>query len=321
LIGITSNQYYHKPKTGKRGRKPSLTTPMDEGLIKTNEEVVNRIIEINTESKDINYGYQKMTRQLQFEGFIINHKKVERLMKSQGLLQIVKKDRSNKKYVKFRKANSESELEILEIDIKFKRVSTRMAYIMTIIDTFTREVLYWTAGYNMKKHQVKEAWEYVIAEHIQPYGRKKKGFKVEVRSDNGKQFESTMVREYLLENELNQVFTHPYTPEENGHIESFHAILGASIEDEEFGNLNHLISRLKSFYSTYNNNRIHGSICNLSPVIFKLLWRDNKVSLVKDKTKNAIRFKLKMNMNEVNKYHKSKKIEKNDIGQWELERA
>jgi hypothetical protein len=30
--------------------------------------------------------------------------------------------------------------------------------------------------------------------------------------------------EFFVENHLNQVFTHPYTTQENGHIESFHAI-------------------------------------------------------------------------------------------------
>jgi transposase InsO family protein len=34
-----------------------------------------------------------------------------------------------------------------------------------------------------------------------------------------------LIQEFFKENYLNQVFTHPYTPQENGHIESFHAIL------------------------------------------------------------------------------------------------
>jgi putative transposase len=321
ILGITRNQYYHIPKTGKRGRKASTDTKTMQGELKTNEEVVNRIIKINDESLDINYGYQKMTSQLQFDGFIINHKKVERLMRSQGLLQIIKKDSNNKTYVRFRKANSESELEILEIDIKYKKVTTGMAYIMTVLDTFTRETLYWTAGYNMTKHQVKEAWESVIVEHLQEYGKSKKGYKVEVRSDNGKQFESTIVREYLAENELNQVFTHPYTPEENGHIESFHAILGASIDKEEFDNLQQLKDRLEIFYKTYNHKRIHGSTCNLPPIIFKILWRNKQIELIKDKKRNTIKFKLKMQMCEVKKYLQNKEIKKNNIGQWEQERA
>jgi transposase InsO family protein len=30
-----------------------------------------------------------------------------------------------------------------------------------------------------------------------------------------------LIQEFFKENYLNQVFTHPYTPQENGHIESF----------------------------------------------------------------------------------------------------
>jgi hypothetical protein len=36
-------------------------------------------------------------------------------------------------------------------------------------------------------------------------------------------------REFFVENHQSSVYLHPYTPQENGHIESFHAIL-AKIE-------------------------------------------------------------------------------------------
>ena len=53
---------------------------------------------------------------------------------------------------------------------------------------------------------------------------------IEVRNDNDPRFSAKMVQEFFLKNHLNQVFTQPYTPQENGHIESFHAILGRSLE-------------------------------------------------------------------------------------------
>jgi transposase InsO family protein len=38
-----------------------------------------------------------------------------------------------------------------------------------------------------------------------------------------------LIQEFFKENYLNQVFTHPYTPQENGHIKSFHAILAKKL--------------------------------------------------------------------------------------------
>jgi transposase InsO family protein len=51
-----------------------------------------------------------------------------------------------------------------------------------------------------------------------------RGINIEVRNDNDSRFSAKLIQEFFKENYLNQVFTHPYT-QENGHIESFHAIL------------------------------------------------------------------------------------------------
>jgi hypothetical protein len=47
--------------------------------------------------------------------------------------------------------------------------------------------------------------------------------KVTVRSDNGAQFEAKMVRECLSEMEIQQEFSHVATPQDDGHIEFYHA--------------------------------------------------------------------------------------------------
>ena len=75
----------------------------------------------------------------------------------------------------------------------------------------------------MKSRQVKQAWEEVIANYLQPADLLRKQIHIEIRNDNGPQFGAKIIRQFFKENHLNQVFTHPYTPQENGHIESFHS--------------------------------------------------------------------------------------------------
>lgn len=113
------------------------------------------------------------------------------------------------------------------MDIKYFWIagSQQYAFVLTIIDTFTRFVLYWTHGYSMKSPQVKLAWEFVIVHFLQPCKLELKDVIVEVRTDNGPQFESKATRDYLEENGIKHRFIRPYTPEENGHIESFHNTL------------------------------------------------------------------------------------------------
>jgi len=78
---------------------------------------------------------------------------------------------------------------------------------------------------SITQHTVKDLFSEVIVNHLQVYDMLNKGIDIEIRNDNDKRFEAKMVQQFFKENYLKQVFTHPYTPQENGHIESFHAIL------------------------------------------------------------------------------------------------
>lgn len=73
----------------------------------------------------------------------------------------------------------------------------------------------------MKTEQVKQVWRFVIARYFQGVLTSGCELDIEIRNDNGKQFSSEQIKAFFKDNYLMQVFTHPYTPEENGHIESF----------------------------------------------------------------------------------------------------
>lgn len=213
-------------------------------------------------------------------------------MKTAQLLKAKQKG-SDKDYVKFRIVNPTAPLEVLEMDIKQVYIvkDKRYAYILTIIDTFTRVVLHWSVGYHMKKVQVKKAWEQVIIEHLQPADQLSKGVHIELRNDNGPQFGATQIREFFQENYINQVFTHPYTPQENGHVESFHKILKDALGKQVFWSFSELEERLEVFYDKYNNKRLHGSIAYLWPMKFWQLWNEGKISRI-EKGKNKVKFTL-----------------------------
>ena len=115
---------------------------------------------------------------------------------------------------------------------------------------------------------------------------------IEVTSDNGKQFGIKQIVKFFEDNELTQVFTHPYTPEENGHIESFHKTLGKALSKERFDSLSGLESRLMRFYKTYNNERSHGSLKGLPPAIFWALDDMGHVELIINEDRRTSTFKL-----------------------------
>lgn len=273
LVGLTTNQYYH-PSNGKPvGRRPSTTTkhksPYTGDITQvSNVDVLSRIVEIKLDPDHANY-YRLITITLCLQGYIINHKKVYRLMYEQLLLED-RKSVKGKNYVKYRRVVPYGALQILEMDIKYVYIheKRKYAFVLTVIDTYTRYVLHWAAGYSMRTQQVKEVWEYILAHYIQPIRGKSAEVEIEVRSDNGKQFSSKEIIAFFEENDLTKVFTHPYTPEENGHIESFHSKLGKALKNNRFANLQALEKRLRQFYTMYNNKRSHGSLRGLPPAIF-----------------------------------------------------
>ncbi len=258
-----------------------------------NADVVKKVVEIKL-NPDLPNWYKLITRTLQIEGYYINHKKVYRLMFEYILLE-EKRKRSGKNFVKFRRVAPHKPLEVIEMDIKYVWIYgvRKYAYILTVIDTFTRYVLHWDVGYTMKSQQVKAVWEYVITNYLQPADVLKNKLEVEVRNDNGKQFSSDLIIKFFKENHLNQVFTHPYTPEENAHIESFHKTLGNALRKDQFTSLAQLENRLKKFYTCYNNDRSHGSTKGIPPAKFWALYELNKIEVI-PLEKRKIKFKLKV---------------------------
>ncbi len=108
-------------------------------------------------------------------------------MEEAGLLKERHK-KMDKTYVKYRIATPEGPLEVLEMDVKYVWVTKerRYAFILTVIDTFTRFVLHWQEGFTMKSRQVKQAWEEVIAKYLQPADllRKQMGYHGVIMTDD-----------------------------------------------------------------------------------------------------------------------------------------
>ena len=116
---------------------------------------------------------------------------------------------------------------------------------------------------------------------------------IEVRSDNGPQFCAKKLQDFFKGNYLMQTFTHPYTPQENGHVESFHAILGRDLQGKFFDNLESLENSLKEFYNFYNLERIHGSTLQLPPITFWYQWESGNIHReVIDVKKRKVKFSL-----------------------------
>lgn len=301
---MTKHQYYHIPlKSGKRGKPLSTHTWC---LMKDIWQTApNAILEAEMHSIDLNpdlkCGALRMTDHLQLKGYKVNHKKVAAIMKRLGITGKNKRKsaKRDKKYVQYRILNPTEPLTHLQMDIKSHwLVKERcQAFTLTVIDTFTREVLGRYTGYSVRAIEVKNLWEKIIEEHLEPAGRAWSEIALVVITDNGPQFIAELLKEFFAKNGIEQQFTHPYTPQENGYIESFHASMSASVDREHF-NLEELKNRLDVFYLNYNNHRTHTSTKGLPPIMFRRAWENDLVITCFELTKK-VKIKLRHPLYEI----------------------
>jgi putative transposase len=297
IADVTRHQYYYKQRGGKPGRKPSTHTIKivgNEEVAVDNSQIVEEIKVLKADP-DLNSGYKSATYHLSSKGFVINKKKTRRLMRQNQLLE-GKTSKRPKNYAMYRKVMPSGPFEVLEMDIKMVWIERdrRHALILNVLDTFTRKWLYRDEAFSITKHKVKQAWEYIISNYLQPDNCLSRGVHVEIRNDNDPRFSAQIIQDFFSNNYLNQVFTHPYTPQENGHIESFHGILSKHLNRHIYWAIDELSTDLDVFMDKYNNVRLHTQIAYLSPNDFDFLWRKGLVETKTDQIRKRKVFMLKV---------------------------
>jgi putative transposase len=261
---LPRSNFYYQPSAGHRGFKPSVTTIKTDGSSVSNAVVIEDIKAILS-GEFVCYGYQKTTQELKNRQYVINHKKVYRLMdESNLLLGKVIRTSGKRQWVKHRKIQAQKPMEYLCLDIKYLWIEgeKRHYYLLTILDVYTRKVLQWRLQKSIKKIDVINLFRAIHQQHSI------KG--VNIRNDNGSQFIANDVRAFLRAAEANQEFTHIATPEENAYIEAYHSILDTEIVQRfEFASFYEAKLTIEAYVDFYNNRRLHGGIGMKKP---QQLW-------------------------------------------------
>lgn len=262
-IDFPESSYYYKDSDKRKGAKPSVYTKhTKKGLVKEPEVVAD--IKTVLEHEFIDCGYRIMAAYLKQAGYIINHKKVYRIMQTSGLLKAnarISRNPGGKKYVRFRKVKTYYPMQCLEMDIKMIWIPNKgkNAYLLSVIDVHTRKILGYKLDWNMKQDAVIE----LLSEIVERYGI---AAEMIIRSDNGSQFIANSVREYISMIGIEQEFTHVATPEENAHIESYHGTLKRDIFDRiDYTNFGQIQQVIKRYVQFYNEERLHGKLGRITP--------------------------------------------------------
>lgn len=278
-LSIPRSVYYYHPSNNRKGISPSQITFKRDGTMVSNTIVVDEIKKILSDDF-VCYGYQNVTAVLKNMNFIINHKKVYRLMdESNLLLGKIIKTQGKREWVKFRKISASKPMEYLCWDIKYIWVpgERKNYYLLSLMDVYSRRIIDWILQSSIRKIDMLKMINRVHLTHDL------KG--VTVRNDNGSQFIANKVRHYLRTLEANQEFTHIATPEENSYIEAFHSILEREvIKRFDFTSFYDTKLTLTAYMHFYNTKRLHGSLKRITPM---QKWNEYYFPLSSDKPLSA----------------------------------
>jgi len=259
-VDLSPSSYYYRPSNGKRGAKASTHTFKTDGSTVPNETVIQDIKQALSREFCC-YGYHNITSDLRDMSYIINHKKVYRLMNEHNLLLgKVIRTTGKRQFVKHRKIQAQYPMEYICLDIKYVYVhgERRNYYLLTVLDVFSRKAINQLFKSSMRKIDVINIFRKIHAQ----YGIKG----VTVRNDNGSQFIANDVKLFLASSEARQEFTHIATPQENAYIEAFHSIVQTEVIDRfEFASYYEAKTVFAKHLEWYNNERKHGQLGRITP--------------------------------------------------------
>jgi transposase InsO family protein len=202
------------------------------------------------------YGYRRITTMLKGEGWKVNHKRVERIWRNEGLKVPQKQPKRARLWLNDGsciRLRPEYKDHVWSYDFIMDRTSDGKAFrMLTILDEYTRECLSILVKRSITSQDVlDELYRLFLL----------RGTPKHIRSDNGSEFTAKKVRRWLHEVDVNTLFIEPGSPWENGYIESFNGKLRDEFLNREvFDTLLEAQVLIERWRKEYNQIRPHSSL-------------------------------------------------------------
>mgnify|MGYP001972101204 CR=1 FL=1 len=207
------------------------------------------------------YGYRRISALLGREGWRVNHKRVERIWRREGLKVPKKQPKRGRLWLNDGscvRLRAEHRDHVWSYDFVQARTHDGRSFrMLTVIDEHTRECLAIDVARQLKSDDVLERLAWLMAT---------RGVPGHIRSDNGAEFTAKAVRGWLKRVGVKTLFIEPGSPWENGYIESFNGKLRDELLNGEiFTTLHEAKVLIARWREHYNGVRPHSSLGYRSP--------------------------------------------------------
>ena len=261
IIKLARSTYYYQLKQLDKSDK--------------NHDIKAEIQAIFTEHKE-NYGYRRVTLELRNRGFVVNHKKVQRLMKTLGLSARIRRKRKYSSYqgevgkkadnLIQRQFEASKPMEKCYTDVTEFAIpaSSQKLYLSPVLDGFNSEIIAYNLSTSPNLIQVKDMLEQTFTEeHYE---------NTILHSDQGWQYQHDFYHHFLEDKGIQPSMSRKGNSPDNGMMESFFGILKSEMfygYEKSFTSLEQLEQALVDYIDYYNNKRIKVKLKGLSPVQYR----------------------------------------------------
>lgn len=256
VLGLARSSFYHRP------RRP------DEGDLEKAIEAVVR--EFPT------YGSRRVTAQLRREGWQVNRKRVQRVMRRLGLLQPRKRKgcrTTQSRHPHPRFPNLIRDLRVTHpdqvwvSDLTYVRLREGWVYLAVILDVYTRQVRGWELGRSLNPSLTLTALERAL----------RRGTPEIHHSDQGVQYACPAYVERLQAVGAQISMAERGCPHQNGYVERLiRTIKEEEVELSDYRDFAEAYEQMGHFLEeVYAKKRIHSALGYLTPEEFEAAWRQN----------------------------------------------
>jgi putative transposase len=258
LMGVSRSWYYERPSAEKKAYKDAVL-----------RDAIERIV-----LGFPGYGYRRVTKALQRQGWTLNHKRVLRIMRQESLLCQLKRrfvPTTDSAHALSRCPNLIEDFEVDGLDqvwisdITYIRLPTTFCYLAAILDAYSRKCVGWHLSRQIDTRLTLCALEMALASRRPAPG-------LIHHSDQGVQYASS---EYVLRLEeagariSMAAVDNPY---ENAKAESFFRTLKMEeVYLKDYRDFEEAQENIAQFIEeVYNEKRLHSSLGYLPPVEFEV---------------------------------------------------
>ncbi|MFZ7334606.1 IS3 family transposase [Streptococcus pluranimalium] len=259
ILDLSRSTYYYQVKRLAQGDK--------------DRELKHVIREIYDEHKG-NYGYRRIHMELRNRGFVVNHKKVQRLMTVMGLAARIRRKRKYSSYkgevgkkvdnLINRQFQGSKPCEKCYTDVTEFALPEGKLYLSPVLDGYNSEIIDFTLSRSPNLKQVQTMLD--------------KAFPADsyrgtiLHSDQGWQYQHQSYHDFLESKGILPSMSRKGNSPDNGMMESFFGILKSEMFyglETSYQSLDELEEAIIDYIYYYNNKRIKAKLKGLSPVQYR----------------------------------------------------